>query len=143
MSVTLGNGLLQTSGDIVGVVTAWQWPNQLADVSTSQLEDVKRAIDQSQWRENSQAKDWIGYPIGQSLKLDVENVAHNAKIKSLIKMWIKRGALIVVSKNDHHRKSRPFVQIGDWTKADCATVKGGAAQSDAPGQSYCATPPLI
>jgi AAA domain len=126
-SVPLRNGLLEAPGDLVGVVTAWQWPNHLADVSISDLADVKQAIEQAQWRQSSQSEDWIGYPIAKALKLNVENTAHKAKVKSLIKMWTNQGALIVIYEKDVHRKDRPFVQVGDWMKANCATSKGGAA----------------
>jgi hypothetical protein len=142
-SVPLGNGLLQTLGDLVGVVTPWRWPNHFADVSNSQLSDVKKAIDEGQWRESIQARDWVGYPIGNALNLDPENIEHKWKLKSLIKTWVKQGALVVVTKPDKQRKPRDFVEVGDWAKTTRSTVKGGAAQSDAEGQSNCATNTLI
>ena len=142
-SVPLGNGLLQTPGDLVGVVMPWRWPNPFADISINQLSDVKIAIDEGQWRKSVQAQDWVGYPIRNVLNLDPENIPHKSKLKSLINTWIKLGALIVVARPDKQRKPRDFVEVGDWEKATCSTAKSGAAQSDAQVKINCATTTLI
>ena len=142
-SVPLGNGLLQTAGDLVGVVRPWRWPNPFTDISINQLSDVKIAIDEGQWRKSVQAQDWVGYPIGNVLNLDPANIPHKSKLKSLINTWIKLGALIVVARPDKQRKPRDFVEVGDWEKATCSTAKSGAAQSDAQVKINCATTTLI
>jgi hypothetical protein len=141
-SVPLGNGLFQTPGDFVGVVTPWRWPDILEHISHSQLSDVKHAIDDGQWRDSIQSPEWVGRPIGKALNLDFENAAHRSEIKSLIKAWTKQGALVLVGKPDKQRKLRGFMEIGDWAMADCSTVKGDAAQRDAEVQSDAPPPPF-
>jgi hypothetical protein len=36
----------------------------------------------------------VGHAVAAVLKLDVTNKAHRAKISSLLKTWIKNGALV-------------------------------------------------
>jgi AAA domain len=108
-----GSGALPDDQDRVGVVTPWQWPDPLEDVTVAHLRAVQAACTRGRWRESSQAKEWAGYAVANVLKLDADDKAARAKIKSLLKMWIGQGALVVVERMDEQRRPRDFVESGD------------------------------
>lgn len=109
-SVDLGNGAYPSDGDSIGVATEWTWPDPLDDVTAKDLRAVQNVVAGGQWRESVQAKEWVGHAVAEALDLDIENDHHKAKIKSLLKIWIKSGALIVVKRPDKNGDERPFVE---------------------------------
>ncbi|MBR1237695.1 AAA family ATPase [Bradyrhizobium sp. AUGA SZCCT0182] len=107
-----GNGLLDT-GDNVGAVTAWQWPDPLDGVTGSDFEAAAQAIRANKWRENVQSTDWVGVPVARALGLSLADTADKAKVKGLVKIWIGTGNLVVVEELDEKRMPRKFVQVAD------------------------------
>jgi AAA domain len=112
--VSLGNGLFGTGGDSVAVVTGWSWPNPFAGVTDDDLLAVQKAVAAGRWRENVQARDWVGKPIAEALGLDLGKPADKAKVKGLLRGWIAEGALVVVTDKDQRGAERPFVEVGKW-----------------------------
>ena len=115
-SVSLGNGAPDTpfdDGDPVGVVTPWQWPEAFDGVTADDLRAAQAKVAMGRWRENSQAKDWVGVPIAEALGLDASKKAHVAKIKTLLKTWISNGMFVVVEGKDDRRNPRRFVAVGE------------------------------
>ncbi|MCJ2069669.1 AAA family ATPase [Methylobacterium sp. J-030] len=121
-SVDLGNGGdpndsfdFNAGGDSVGVVTAWQWPDPLANVTTADLRAAQTEVRATgPWRENVQANDWVGKPIARALGLDAGDKAHREKIKRLLKIWIENGMFVVVSGTNEKGRPTPFVEVGAW-----------------------------
>jgi hypothetical protein len=101
------------SGDAVGVVTKWEWPDPMDGVTGSDFERVAAAIRAGGWRENSQAKDWVGVPVARALNLSLAVSSEWAKVAALVKIWVATGALVVVERPDQHRKSRKYVEARD------------------------------
>ena len=95
-SVPLGNGDPPDDGDIVGVVTTWEWPNAFEGVTITDLRAVQAEVRKGRWRENSQAKDWVGIAVARVLKLDPKDKTAKAKIRALMKTWIENGMFAVV-----------------------------------------------
>jgi hypothetical protein len=113
-SIKLGNSTpLYPHGDDVGVVTVWVPPDPLDGVTGSDFDKVAAAIHAGRWRENSQAKDWVGYAVAKALKIDLDSKAGKAKAASLVKYWLKTGALVVVEEPDANRDIRKFVKVAD------------------------------
>ena len=122
-SVALGNGEtiefdgaaddIVVGGDVVGVVTAWEWPEALEGVSASDLGAVRAEIAKGEWKRDGRASDWVGIPIAIALKLDASNKGDRAKITSLIAIWIKSGMLKAVIRQDNHRHNKEFVELGE------------------------------
>ena len=94
VGVSLGNGGLRPH-DEIGVTTRWKWPNAFDGLHGSDLERVQDKIASGDWAENVQASDWAGHAVAKVLGLDVDDKADKARIKSLLKTWIKNGALKV------------------------------------------------
>ena len=111
-SVPLWNGPRETAGDHVAVVTPWQWPDAFYGVTAADLITAQQAVAAGRWRENVQARDWVGKPIAKALGLDLEKRADKAKVKQLLRVWLDKGAFIVVTGKDEKGKDRPYVEVG-------------------------------
>lgn len=113
-SVSLGNG---PDGpfdlsDHVAVVETWGWPNAMADLTVADLRRAQAAVAAGRWRENAQAKDWVGIPIAKALGIELDK-AGKAKVGSLLKTWITNGMFAVVEGSDQQRRPRNFVEVGE------------------------------
>jgi hypothetical protein len=75
---------------------------------------VQQIVAERRWRENVQAKDWVGKAVAQVLNLDADNKAHRSKISALLKAWMANGALVIVPGLDEQRRERSFVEVGEW-----------------------------
>lgn len=106
VSVPLGNG------DSVQCVVAWRWPDAMAGVTAEHLRAVQVAVASGKWRENHQAKEWVGLAVAAVLGLDVNQKASRAKVLGLVKAWIKSGALVAVDGQDERRKPVQFIEVG-------------------------------
>jgi hypothetical protein len=113
-SVPLGNGSPEVPGDSVGVVTEWKPPKPFDNVKVDDLRKVQRIVAEGRWRENVQAKNWVGKAVAQVLNLDANNKAHRSKISALLKAWMANGALVIVPGLDEQRRERTFVGVGEW-----------------------------
>lgn len=111
-SVDLKNRGPYEDGDRIGVVTEWKWPDPLDDVTAGDLRAVRTAIAKGRWRADIRAKNWVGHAVAEALGLDTEDAQAKSKIKSLIKIWIKNGALIEVEGKDDQSRVRTFVECG-------------------------------
>lgn len=113
-SVSLGNGFLGLEGDSVGVVTRWKWPDPLDDVSVSDLRAAQQAVSAGRWRENAQARDWVGKAVASALHLDLDEPAQKEKVKRLLQIWTASGMFVVTMGLDANRIERSFVEVGEW-----------------------------
>lgn len=111
-SVGLGNGAEGTEGDLIGVVTPWEWPDAFAGVSATDLAAVQARVETGQWRENIQASDWVGKAVAEALGLDLEDKRDRQKVKTLVATWLKTGALVRVMGKDASRRERPMIEVG-------------------------------
>jgi hypothetical protein len=111
-SVDLENRGPYQDGDSIDVVTQWKWPDPLEDVTAKDLQAVLQAVGAGRWRESPQAKDWVGRAVAEAMGLDVEDEQAKAKIKGLLKIWIKNGDLAAVEGKDEKRMDRKFVEVG-------------------------------
>jgi hypothetical protein len=116
-SVSLGNGgsvgSIVLDGDSVGVVAAWEPPNPMDGVSVDDLRKAQAATREGRWRENSQARDWIGKPIAYALRLDADNKADRARIKGMLAVWMKTGMFVAVTGKDDKAMDRTFIEVGE------------------------------
>jgi hypothetical protein len=113
-SVDLGNGTLERPSDHVQVAVPWQWPNALDGLAARDLFAVQKRISEGQWRESAASPEWVGNAVAEVLDLDPESAPDQTRIKSLLKTWLKTGALKTVEKPDASRRTRKFVEVGQW-----------------------------
>ncbi|WP_342150369.1 helicase RepA family protein [Methylorubrum sp. SB2] len=113
-SVALGNGPLDNDGDYIGVVTPWTWPDPLEALSVADLRAAQAAVQSGgPWRENVQAKEWVGRPIAHALKLNPDDKADREKVKRMLRVWIETGMFVVVQGHDEKSRPRPCVEVGE------------------------------
>lgn len=117
-SVDLNNGGtlngMPLPGDSVGVVTQWKWPDPLESVSVADLRAVQKVVSDGQWRENHQAKNWVGHAVATAMRLDVNEPIHRRRILAMLKVWKETKMLVVVDARDEKGNLRPFVEVGEW-----------------------------
>jgi hypothetical protein len=97
---------------VSGVVTTWTPPNPLEGVTGDHFERAANEIRSGNWKENIQAKDWVGKPIAKGLGLNLNIRPDKAKVRGLIDIWVKAGSLVVVEDTDpESRKKKKFVKV--------------------------------
>jgi len=102
------------NGDNIGVQTPWAWPDPFEGLSTVHLRLVQTAVASGEWRESPKSKDWVGVAVANALDIDIEDDGERAKIRMLLKTWIKNGMLAVVEGLDDNRNPRKFVRVKQW-----------------------------
>lgn len=107
---SLGNGANHAEPDFVGVATAFDKPDVFAGITNYHLYFVQRRIDERDWRDNVQAKDWIGHLVAGVAGLDA--AADKGKIKAILKEWKRSGALVIDNRIDRKGDIRPCIAIG-------------------------------
>ncbi|BEV00092.1 AAA family ATPase [Novosphingobium olei] len=101
------------NGDSVGVASPWKWPDPFEGLTSWHLKEVQRQVEQGDWRVDVRAKEaWVGVLVAQILDWDAEKKA--GRIKDILKQWFANGMLREVEREDKHRKSRKFVEVGTW-----------------------------
>ena len=111
-SVDLGNATESRPSDSVGVAESWKWPDPFKDMNIEKLREIQQRISEGEFRENAQAKGWVGHLVAEVLELDIENNADKSRVKKILKTWIKSGALVKVEKAGEDRKVRPYIEVG-------------------------------
>ncbi|QPC43465.1 bifunctional DNA primase/polymerase [Kaustia mangrovi] len=114
-SVPLGNGQgIAKPQDHAGVVVPWQWPTAEAiagEVAPDALEAIKARIRGGAFRQNEQAKDWVGLVVAEVLGIEADK-AGKRKIKKLLNAWLDDGQLREVVKPDPvKREPKKFVEV--------------------------------
>jgi hypothetical protein len=121
VSVPLGNGAgsgldAVMNGDSVGVVAVRRIEEATAAVDLNDREAAFAAIRAGEWRQDVQTRDaWVGNPIAQALGLDLSSEDDRAKVKALLKGWIKDRSLVAVSRLDASRRQRVYVEVAKHT----------------------------
>ena len=99
------------NGDDVGAATAWAWPNAFEGVNPHELRMAQKAVSEGgPWRENHQAKMWVGKPIAAALGLDP--VRDRKRILTILSTWIENEMFVVVSGMGDDRHPTSFVEVG-------------------------------
>lgn len=111
VGVSLGNRI-DAREDNVGVATEWTKPSAFEGVKEQHLYAARAAVAAGEWRENIQSANWVGVPIAGVLGVDLEDPRGKAKVKEIVKTWIKEDVLQVVNGFDHNRKPKLFVVVG-------------------------------
>jgi hypothetical protein len=101
-------------GDAAGVATRWEWPDAFSGIKVSDLLAVQTAIDAGRYRENPQAKAWVGHPIAEVLGLNLHLKEDRNRIIAMVKTWVANGALVTVQGDDENRKQKSFIEVGTW-----------------------------
>ena len=90
--------VITPSGQSVGAVRLWQWPDAFDGISKQDASDVRTAIAAMAANPPShsvQAATWAGYIIADTLNIDADDEAGRSRIKEMLKYWIKTDVLAI------------------------------------------------
>lgn len=116
-SQSLNNGEGIEPSDFVGVATLWEKPDVFHGLTTWHLYTVQQRLAAGDWRDNVQAKDWVGHLVASVAGLSVET--DKGRIKAIIRTWKRNGALAVEHRAINGRDV-PFVIVG--TPVDASEI---------------------
>jgi hypothetical protein len=125
-SVYLGNGIDGEFGDSVGVVTKWEWPNAMDDVTSDHVSVVLRHLANQprnpdgtpafgNLRMDKRSKNWLGNYVSTILGIDMKGGIDKsavAKVDQIIKVWIENGAIISIDGLDERRHRVAYAAPG-------------------------------
>ena len=94
----------------------WQSPDPLAGQTAQTLLAVQTAIDGKGYRANIQSAEWAGHFMAPVLGLGTAIPAEKKRIDTIIRLWVKSGALIITRVTDKKGNDRPVVEVGEWAK---------------------------
>jgi DNA polymerase I-like protein with 3'-5' exonuclease and polymerase domains len=89
------SGVDLPNGDSVATVNVWQWPNIHDQVTDEDLVEIQRRCKADEPSESSQAADWVGHVVADVMGLNAGDKSDKARIKELLKVWLKEGNLCV------------------------------------------------
>lgn len=99
-------------GDSVGVVRRFVMPESSAMLVDDERACALRLLASGEWRRDVRAGDaWAGVAVAQAMRLDVGDAADMARVKAILSGWIKDGTLREVSRQDHNRMRRTFIEV--------------------------------
>jgi hypothetical protein len=110
------------NGDVVAVAASWSPPGPFDDVTTAQMHECRKAVEEGTFRADTQSPDWVGYPISKVLDIDINHADRNHnkqgrhKVTQIIRTWLDNGVLAIEEGEDKHRKNRRFVVPGNWRR---------------------------
>jgi hypothetical protein len=82
------------NNDNVGVVAPWVFPSALDAVTPEDVRWIRRLVRAEPDRAyHPNAKAWIGIPLAARLRLDPEDKADRAKLKTILKTWLANGVI--------------------------------------------------
>jgi hypothetical protein len=110
-SQSLGNGDETAPPDFVGVATLFDKPDVFSGMSAWHICRVQQRLDERDWRDSVQAKDWVGNLVAEVAGLDANG--DRGKIKAIIKEWKRTGALVIEHRADRNGENRPCIAIGN------------------------------
>ena len=116
-SQSLNNGEGLEPSDFVGVATLWEKPDVFHGLTTWHLYTVQQRLAAGDWRDNVQAKDWVGHLVASVAGLSAKT--DKGRIKAIILTWKRNGALAVEHRVINGRDV-PFVIIG--TPVDASEI---------------------
>lgn len=107
------------SGENVGAVRPWKWPDAFDGVTAKDAARVRAAVsaafdaDPMQCRADVQAKLWVGRIVAETLGLDADNKQDKERIKTMIRTWLDSGVLArEVAFDPEKRQDRPVIAPG-------------------------------
>jgi hypothetical protein len=108
-TVEIHNGYPPTE---VGVATVWDTPGIFDGIDKAAIARTLENIRTGNWRENSQATDWVGRAIGEGLDINVSTDEGKTRVKEIIKTWLRNRVLIIERRKDKNSDERGFVVPG-------------------------------
>jgi hypothetical protein len=116
-----------SNGDEIACAEPWTQPNAFDGLTVKDMELAQKLAGTGEYRTDMRSPDWFGYALAAQLHIDVfygaqNNIRDVARVKTLIKTWLKSGALQIEKRKDSASRERDFIVPGNF--------KDTAAMSD-------------
>ena len=114
--------------DDVGVVGGWKWPDPFEGVTVHDLRKAQAAVSEGgPWRADVRAEMWVGKPIAQALRLDIEEKRDAMKVKMVLATCTAEGMFVEFEGEGRGRHPVKFVKVGTWVNDYCGSSPIGTA----------------
>jgi hypothetical protein len=107
------------NGDEIACASPWKPPDPLKGVATADMHKCRELARTGAYRLDSRSTNWVGYMVAEVLKINVSHGAENdrkhiARIKQILRTWLKNKVFATEKRQDENRKKRTFVVPGQW-----------------------------
>jgi len=107
------------NGDRVACASSWKPENPFQNVTTTHMHKCRALAQTGAYRADSRAANWIGYAVAEIIGINIAYRANNdpkdlAKVKEIIKTWLKNRVFAIDKREDKDRKEREFIIPGSW-----------------------------
>ena len=112
------------NGEHIGVATEFKLPDLFDGVTADNARNVQKLVqeaeaNQTPYKANVQAKQYVGHAVAEELKLDMEKPGDKAKIKAIVKQWMKTNVLKLSEMYDKRQgRDVQCVVVGEMIKWD-------------------------
>jgi hypothetical protein len=110
-SIGLGNGALNAPEDRVAVVTKWDRPEPVEDLSPAAVARLADLLGDEDWRASQQAHGWVGHAVAEAFDLGPGD-GWEARSRLIIKELEARRVIIRGYGQDERRKTVPVFRLG-------------------------------
>ena len=117
-------GVEIANGEHIGVATEFKLPDLFDGVTADNARNVQKLVqeaeaNQTPYKANVQAKQYVGHAVAEELKLDMEKPGDKAKIKAIVKQWMKTNVLKLSEMYDKRQgRDVQCVVVGEMIKWD-------------------------
>jgi len=103
------------NGEHIGVATEFKLPDLFDGVTAENARNVQKLVNEAEanqtpFRENVQAANYVGHAVAEELNLDWDKGKDKAKIKAIVKQWVKTNVLKTAEVHDS-RQGRDVAAI--------------------------------
>jgi RecA-family ATPase len=117
-------GVELPNGEYVGVATPFKLPDLFDGVKAKDAMEMQKMVGAAAerdepYRQNIQAKQWVGHAAATVLQLDLDKPHEKARCKAIVKKWLETDVLRAEtwpSKRDG--RDVPVVVVGTWITRD-------------------------
>ena len=112
------------NGEHIGVATEFTLPDLFDGVTADNARNVQKLVqeaeaNQTPYKANVQAKQYVGHAVAEELNLDMDKPGDKAKVKAIVKQWMKTNVLKATEMYDKRQgRDVQCVVVGEMIKWD-------------------------
>jgi RecA-family ATPase len=112
------------NGEHIGVATEFKLPDLFDGVTADNARNVQKLVNEAEanqtpYKANVQAKQYVGHAVAEELNLDMEKPGDKAKVKAIVKQWMKTNVLKAAEMYDKRQgRDVQCVVVGEMIKWD-------------------------
>jgi len=112
------------NGEHIGVATEFKLPDLFDGVTADNARNVQKLVNEAEanqtpYKANVQAKQYVGHAVAEELNLDMEKPGDKAKVKAIVKQWIKTNVLKAAEMYDKRQgRDVQCVVVGEMIRWD-------------------------